>query len=135
MSLSIYYTHTHSTRTHEWERRSSLKWERENNYWRLSFLSLGFSAAIGAHSISEEVAGFSPLWFPRGKSLCLLSLVILVVHVVLSDKILRSYCLNDKNITLSHPPSRYSREEGRFDYVFHMCVCVERERERDYTIF
>ena len=39
-------------------------------------LSLGFTAAIGAHSISEEVAGFSPLWFPRGKSLCLLSLVI-----------------------------------------------------------
>ena len=27
----------------------------------------GFNAAIGAHSISEEVAGFSPLWFPRGK--------------------------------------------------------------------
>ena len=40
------------------------------------FLSLGFTIAIGAHSISEEVAGFSPLWFPRGKSLCLLSLVI-----------------------------------------------------------
>ena len=29
---------------------------------------LGFTAAIGAHSISEEVAGFSPLWFSRGKS-------------------------------------------------------------------
>ena len=28
---------------------------------------LGFTAAIGAHYISEEVAGFSPLWFPRGK--------------------------------------------------------------------
>ena len=27
---------------------------------------LGFTAAIGAHSISEEVVGFSPLWFPRG---------------------------------------------------------------------
>ena len=25
--------------------------------------------AIGAHSISKEVARFSPLWFPRGKSL------------------------------------------------------------------
>ena len=23
---------------------------------------------IGVDSISEEVAGFSPLWFPRGKS-------------------------------------------------------------------
>ena len=48
----------------------------------------GFTAAIGAHSISEEVEGFSPLWFSREKSLCLLSLVIIVVHVILSDKIL-----------------------------------------------
>ena len=31
------------------------------------FLPLGFIATIGAHSISEEVAGFSPLWFSRGK--------------------------------------------------------------------
>ena len=37
--------------------------ERENSCWKSSFLSLGFTAAIGAHSISEEVAGFSPLWF------------------------------------------------------------------------
>ena len=28
---------------------------------------LGFTVAIGAHSISEEVAVFSPLWFPGGK--------------------------------------------------------------------
>ena len=48
-------------------------------------LYLGFTATIGAHSISKEVVGFSPLWFPRGKSLCLLSLVIIVVHVILSD--------------------------------------------------
>ena len=27
-------------------------------------LSLGFISAIGAYSISEEFAGFSPLWFP-----------------------------------------------------------------------
>ena len=27
---------------------------------------LGFTFAIGAHSISKEVAGFSPLWFPQG---------------------------------------------------------------------
>ena len=39
-------------------------------------LSLGFTAAIGAYSISEEIAGFSPLLFCRGKSLCLLSLAI-----------------------------------------------------------
>ena len=58
---------------------------------------LGFT--FGANFISEEVAGFSPLWFPEENYLCLLSLLIIVVHVILSDKILRSYCLNDKNIT------------------------------------
>ena len=26
-----------------------------------------FTFAIGAHSISEEVAGFCPLWFPQDK--------------------------------------------------------------------
>ena len=81
------------------ERESSHTSERENSYSRSYFLPLGFTTSIGAHSISEEVAGFSPLWFPRGKSLCLLPLVIIVVHVILSDKILRSYRLNDKNIT------------------------------------
>ena len=30
---------------------------------------------LGANSIFEEVAGFSPLWFPRRKTLCSLSLV------------------------------------------------------------
>ena len=30
---------------------------------------------FGADSISEEVVGFSPLWFPQGKTLCSLSLV------------------------------------------------------------
>ena len=61
--------------------------EREQ-LWRSSFLSLGFTDAIGAHSISEEVVGFSPLWFPEENSLCLLSLLIFVVHVILLDKIL-----------------------------------------------
>ena len=58
------------------ERRGAHTSERENNFWRSSFLYLGFTPAIGAHSISEEVAGFSPLWFPQEKYLCLLSLVI-----------------------------------------------------------
>ena len=51
-------------------------------------LYLGFTAAIGAYSISEEVVKFSPLWFSQGKYLCLLSLVIISVHFILSDKIL-----------------------------------------------
>ena len=32
--------------------------------------------------------------------MCLLSLVFIDVHVILLDKILISYCLNDKNITI-----------------------------------
>ena len=67
-SEPLYLLHTHSlTGAHEWDRRSSLKCERKNKLWRSSFLFLGFTVANGAHSISEEVVGFSPLWFPRGK--------------------------------------------------------------------
>ena len=39
-----------------------------------------------AHSISEEVAGFSPLWFPRGKFSVSLVLCFIVVHVILLVK-------------------------------------------------
>ena len=46
----------------------------------------GFTFAIGAHSISEEVAGFSPLCFPEENSLCLLSLLFIAMHVILSVK-------------------------------------------------
>ena len=46
-------------------------------------------------SISEEVAGFSPLWFPRGKFfVSLVSCVVLMFYCCacysLSEKILRS---------------------------------------------
>ena len=44
--------------------------------------------------------GFLLYGFPEENSLCLLSLVNFVVHVILLDKILISYLLNDKNITL-----------------------------------
>ena len=37
---------------------------RERKVVRDHLCVLGFTFAIGAHSISEEVAGFSPLWFP-----------------------------------------------------------------------
>ena len=40
---------------------------------RSSYCFWGFY--FGVDSISEEVAGFSPLWFPRGKILCSLSLM------------------------------------------------------------
>ena len=71
---------------HEWERRISLKCERENKLWRSSFLFLGFTAAIGAHSISEEVTGFLLYGFLEENSLCLLSLVFIVVHAILLVK-------------------------------------------------
>ena len=48
----------------------------------------------------RKLRGFLLYDFPKENYLCLLSLVIIVVHVILSDKILRSYCFNDKNITL-----------------------------------
>ena len=49
------------------ERGESLSSEREREreqLWRSSLCFLGFTTAIGAHSISEEVAWFSTLWFP-----------------------------------------------------------------------
>ena len=58
------------------ERGSAHTSERENKYWRSSFLSLGFTAAIGSNSIYEEVAGFFLYGFPKDKYWCLLSLVI-----------------------------------------------------------
>ena len=48
----------------------------------------GFTFAIGAHSISEEVVGFLLYGFPKEKYFCLLSLVIIIVHFILLDKIL-----------------------------------------------
>ena len=59
----------------------------------------GFTFATGAHSISEEIAGFYPLWFPRGKLFVSLVSFDYCCVFYLSDKILRSYCLNDKNLT------------------------------------
>ena len=50
------------------EREVALSSEREKEkLYRSSLCFSGFTAAIGAHFISEEVAGFSRLWFPQGK--------------------------------------------------------------------
>ena len=57
--------------------------EREYCCREIIFIFLGFSS--GADSIFEEVVGFSPLWFPRGK-FCVSSLVFIAVHVILSVK-------------------------------------------------
>ena len=69
------------------ERGSAHTSERENSYWRSSFLYLGFTSSIGVHSISEEFAGFSPLWFPPRKIVCVsCPLCFIAVHVILSLK-------------------------------------------------
>ena len=47
----------------------------------------------------RKLWGFLLYGFPEENYLCLLSLVIFAMHVLLLDKILRSYCLNDKNLT------------------------------------
>ena len=52
------------------------------------FLSLGFTVAIGAHSISEELWGFLLYGFLEENNLCFLSLVIIYVHFILFYKIL-----------------------------------------------
>ena len=54
---------------------------------KIIFILLGFTFATGAHSISEKVMGFFPLCFPQGK-LFVSSLMIIVGHVILLDKIL-----------------------------------------------
>ena len=57
------------------EREKELEQERERDQLSdIIFVSLGFT--LGSHSIFEEVAGFSPLWFSQGKYVCSLSLVI-----------------------------------------------------------
>ena len=61
MSLSIYHTHTYSLgRMSEIEEAGM----RERDYCcrEIIFMFLGFT--FGTDSISKEVAGFSPLWFP-----------------------------------------------------------------------
>ena len=65
MGLSIYHTHTHSLGRMS-EREKLLGSERETTIVGRS--SLCFQVLIfGADSIFEEVARFSPLWFPQGK--------------------------------------------------------------------
>ena len=66
------------------EREKLMGQERDYCCLEIIFMFSGFT--FGADSIYAEVVGFSPLCFPRGNSLCLLSLVFIVVHVILSVK-------------------------------------------------
>ena len=47
--------------------RGSVGTSERDKLSEIIFMFSGFTFATGAHSISEEVAGFSPLWFSRGK--------------------------------------------------------------------
>ena len=62
---SLFETHTLTQLGRMSERGSANTSERDLSEIISMFSSFNFS--ISAHSISEEVAGFSPLWFPRGK--------------------------------------------------------------------
>ena len=79
--------------------RGSVGTSERDQLSKIIFLFLGFIFSTGSHSISEEFVGFPLYGFPKENSLCLMSFVFIAVHVILSDKILRSYYLNDKNIT------------------------------------
>ena len=61
-------------------------------------LSLGLLLPLVLILSLRKLRGFLLYGFPE-ENLWLLSLVIIVVHVIRSDKILRSYCLIDKNLT------------------------------------
>ena len=47
--------------------RGSASTSERDQLSEIIFMFSGFTFSTGAHSISEEVAGFSPLWFPQGK--------------------------------------------------------------------
>ena len=70
------------------ERGLSRTSERERTSIRDHLCIFGFYFYFGAHSISDEVAGFSPLWFPQGKIFVSLVSCDYVVHVILLDNIL-----------------------------------------------
>ena len=63
----------------------------------------------------RKLWGFLLYGFPKENSLCLLSLVIIVVHVILSYKILISYYLNDKNITKEGLANWKSKRTNNFE--------------------
>ena len=63
--------------------------ERDCCYQEIIFMFSGFT--FGVDSISEEVAGFYPLWFPQGKFfVSLVSCVLLLCMLFSQLKILRS---------------------------------------------
>ena len=96
--LSSYHTHSHSLGRMS-ERGEAPSSERErttigDHLFCLWVLLLPLVLIL----YLRKLHGFSLYGFPEENALCLFSLVIICVHVILLDKILRSYCLNDKNL-------------------------------------
>ena len=83
MSLSIYHTHTHSL-GHMSERRSYCD-KRETAAVMRSFLCFRVLLLVLILSL-RKLQGFLLDGFPEENSLCLLSLVFIAMHVILSVK-------------------------------------------------
>ena len=95
---SLFITHTHSLGRMS-ERGEALSSEREKTIcWRSSLCFWVLLLPLVLILSLRKLRGFLLYGFPDENSLCLLSLVFIDVHVILSYKILRSYCLNDKNL-------------------------------------
>ena len=121
MSLSIYHTHT-LIHWGAWVREEKLSQVRERKgCWRSSLCFWVLLLPLVFILSPRKLQGFLLYGFPEKFFFCFLSLVIIVVHGILSDKILRSYCLNDTNLTCRiwgssvvtaseveyHPPSTF----------------------------
>ena len=88
MSLSIYHTLTHSLGRMSERGDTGIK-ESDYCYREIIFMFSGFT--FGVDSNSEEVAGFSPLWFPLEKLFVSLVSCVLLLCMLFSElKILRS---------------------------------------------
>ena len=62
------FPHTHTlTQLGRMSERGSAGTSEIYKLLNIIFMFLGFTFVTGAHSISEEVVWFSPLWFPQGK--------------------------------------------------------------------
>ena len=98
-SLFITHTLTHSLGCMS-ERGEALSSERERTRcWRSSLCFRVLLLPLVLILSLRKLQGFLLYGFPEENYLCLLSLLFIVVHVILSDNISRTYCLNDKNLT------------------------------------
>ena len=99
--LYLSHTHSHSLGCMSERRKEKLSQERDREQAIVDHLYV--FRFYYCHWCSFYLKGsygvFSFMVSPR-KIICLLYLVFIAMHVILSDSILISYCLNDKNITL-----------------------------------